>query len=101
VLPISVLLASPRGGEREGTSPVVPVLAIEIPSPLAAPEQATEDADTFLAASVTIVWFIDPVEKTAVVHDTDGSPRRLAIDDSPNGGTLLPEIEMSIADLFR
>lgn len=90
----------PKGIEREGVSLVAPDLAVEVLSPVDDPDQAAEDAETFLAAGITSVWVIDPAEQTTVAYDADRPGRRLTIQDALDGGRLLPEVHIPLADLF-
>jgi len=55
----------------------------------------------YLDAGARLVWIIVPQAKAATVYRADGSARLLREQDHLDGEDVLPELAISLAELFR
>jgi Uma2 family endonuclease len=79
---------------------VAPDLVVEILSP--SETAATLDAKwrDYRAAGTTLMWVIDPAERTVTVREADTPDRRLTASDTLSGGSVLPGFSIAVARLF-
>jgi len=78
-----------------------PDLAVEVLSPSNPRSEISAKTAEYLATGGRLVWVLDPATKTVMVHEADGSVRRLAEGDELNGGSLLPGFRCPVATLFE
>ena len=77
-----------------------PDLAIEVLSPDDPQEYVREKVAEWLEAGARAVWVVDPDERAVTVHERHRKPKHLAETETLRGGSLLPDFEMSVADIF-
>jgi Uma2 family endonuclease len=92
---------APEGEEEIGYPDVVPDFVVEILSPSNTSSMMAKKLKAYLATGVRLIWAIDPVHSTVVVHQGGGSPRVVGHDDVLDGGDVLPGLRLPIADIFR
>jgi Uma2 family endonuclease len=78
---------------------VAPDLVVEVLSPSDKPRKVAHKISTYLAANV-IVWLLDPEVQTVDIHTPGQSVMRLGIDDTLDGGTVLPGFQVAVKTLF-
>jgi Uma2 family endonuclease len=83
-----------------GFVPVPPDLAVEIVSPSDRPSLVTSKVLQYLAAGVSLVWVVEPDERTITVFARDGSRNVYRQDDEIDGGDIVPGLAASVGSLF-
>ncbi len=78
-----------------------PDLAVEILSPSDNPVHIQQKVRDYLDAGTHLVWVIVPQAKTVTVYRADGSARLLREQENLEGEDVLPELMISLAELFR
>ena len=91
------LLAWPR----EGFSRVVPDLVAEVRSPSDAWASVVAKGGVWLAHGVSVVWLVDPLERTVTTLRPAQAPEVAGAAGSFSGAPALPDLRISVADLFR
>ncbi len=82
-----------------GAVPQMPDLAVEVKSPDDSYKAMRERADYYLANGAQMVWLILTEKQTIEVHE----PRKitiLTVDDTLDGGELLPGFTLTVRTLF-
>ena len=91
----------PRGDTRNTLQfRVAPDLAIEILSPNQPMGRFTEKIQFYLLYGVRLVWVVDPAAETVTVLVSGEEPRTLSAGDTLDGGDVLPEFSIAVADIF-
>jgi len=85
---------------RRGYFPGYPDIAIEVISPTDEPAEIRTKMDLYERANVPLVWWINPVRRTATVQAVGKPIRHLTDMDSLNGELVLPGFEFPLAVLF-
>jgi len=85
----------------ESVPAVVPDLAIEVLSKSNTKNEMERKLDDYFAAGVALVWFIDPVLRTAEVYESRNERRIVSFGDSLSGGTVLPGFDLPLKQLFE
>ena len=80
---------------------VIPNLAIEVLSPGNTVAEMSRKLADYFAAGVELVWYLDPRKGTATVYQSPDSMVVLSGDAVLDGGEVLPDFSVSVADLFR
>lgn len=91
----------PPRSERRGFLELAPDLAVEIVSPSDRMRQVEMKIDEYLAASVRLVWVIEPRLRRATVHSVDRTPIVLEEDDDFDGEEVLPGFRLLVARIFE
>jgi Uma2 family endonuclease len=86
---------------REGYNPVAPDLAVEVdfPSTYASQAQLRIKIANYLAAG-TVVWLVLPETKMVEVYAPGQPVRLLRVDDTLDGGAVLPGFTLPLKDIF-
>lgn len=79
---------------------VVPNLAVEVLSAGNTKPEIDRKLDDYFRAGVELVWLIDSTAKTAIVYVERHDSSLLTLQDSLNGGSVLPGFELSLQQLF-
>lgn len=79
---------------------VVPNLAAEVLSKSNTKREMNIKREEYFKAGVELVWEVDPRKRTVVVYTSLTDPITLGIDDTLDGGTVLPGFELPLKDLF-
>jgi Uma2 family endonuclease len=85
----------------EGWVPVAPDLAVEVISPSETASDIAEKLRDYLAAGTSVVWIIDPVDRTVEIHVPDTPTRRLHLGDTLDGAPVLPDFACPVDELFE
>lgn len=88
--------------DDEGYNSIPPDIAVEVEHPVTtqSAEKLTLKIGNYLAAGTT-VWVIYPERKSAVIYAPGKSPRILTINDSLDGGDVLPGLSIPLNAIFR
>ena len=85
---------------REGSVPQMPELAVEIRSPSDSVKKLREKVDYYLANGSQLVWLVFPNKRYVEVYQLDGDMEVIFGDDSLDGGDVLADFTMPVADVF-
>ncbi len=85
---------------KEAVPLVVPNLAVEVLSKGNTRKEMAIKREEYFEAGVELVWEIDPKKRTVAVYTSPDDSSTLTIDDTLDGGTVLPGFELSLKDLF-
>ncbi|HYO89877.1 MAG TPA: Uma2 family endonuclease [Candidatus Limnocylindrales bacterium] len=77
----------------------MPDIAAEVKSPNDSYKTMREKADYYLANGSRIVWLIFPEERSVEVHQA-GMLEILGVNDTVDGGDVLPGLALPVRDLF-
>ena len=77
-----------------------PLLAVEVLSPNDTQKKTQAKVSDYLAAGVKLVWLIDPIFKTVVVHRPDAAPEMFSGGDEISGDPHLPGLRVQVSSLF-
>lgn len=80
--------------------PFAPDLAVEVILPNDKQVEIEEKIGQYIKAGTSMVIIIDVENEIVYVH-TPGSTRRLTVDDSLDGGDVLPGFSLSVRTLFE
>lgn len=81
-------------------NPVAPDLVVEVLSPGNTAKEIATKIVNYMTAN-TIVWLVDPDEKTIDVWIPGQPVKRLRAGDVLEGGELLPGFKLAVADIFE
>jgi Uma2 family endonuclease len=83
-----------------GFFPGAPDLAVEVLSPYDRATEVTAKVQDWLAVGCCLVWVVDPSTRTVTVYDAQETARVLAERDDLNGGEVLCDFRVTVAELF-
>jgi Uma2 family endonuclease len=89
----------PETGLPDGYVPFAPDLAVEVVSPNDDAETLEKKIGEYLKYGTKMVWVFYPNLKRAVVHTPSGS-YPVGIDDTLDGGDVLPGFKLPMRDFF-
>jgi len=92
-------------GGRVGTEAIPdlhPDLAVEVLSASNTDEEMAEKLNDYFESGCKLVWIIDPPTKTATVFTKPkyNSGQAITVEDSLDGGEVLPGFKLPLAELF-
>ncbi len=90
-----------RQTERSTLIDGVPTLVVEILSPSDTIEDINEKINAYLAARVTVIWIIDPYQRTVTVHQPDRDPRLFNVREELSAEPHLPGFRIPVARFFE
>lgn len=85
---------------RQRPKELVPDLAIEVLSPSNRPGEMFAKLKDYYFAGVKLVWYVDPRKRTIEVYTSVNDVMTLTINDTLDGGTLLPGFSVAVATIF-
>jgi Uma2 family endonuclease len=85
----------------KGSAPYMPDLAIEIKSPDDTIDQMREKADYYLKNGSKLVWLFYLEKRLVETHSAKTGTDILTIDDTLDGGDVLPGFKMPIRAIFE
>ncbi len=85
---------------HEPIAPWVPNLAVEIISQSNTKREMTDKAVVYFASGVELVWYVSPKSRTVDVYTAPDVFTTLGVDDSLDGGDILPGFSLSIQKWF-
>ncbi len=89
----------PTGDAAQHFADLAPDLAVEVRSPSDSMRELIAKADEYLAAGTSLVWLFDPQTKSVVVKTADGATT-LGLDDTLDGGDVLPDFRLPLRLIF-
>lgn len=97
------LWANTTSEEEDTANPIadlVPDLAVEIVSRSNTPKELARKRKEYFSAGTKVVWQIYPGKRLVEVYTSPTRFRTLGIDDTLDGGTLLPGFQLPLRTLF-
>jgi len=89
------------GAITKGYVAVVPDIVLETRSLNDTKREVADKVERWLEAGVRLVWDLDPEAKVLTVYRGGQPPTALGIDDTLDGGDILPAFTVPIAKIFR
>ena len=90
----------PQGEARRHFVPVAPDLAVEVISPSDRARDIAAKAAMYQEAGVPLVWLVDPETQTVTVLTLGQESVTLGVEDELDGGDVLPEFRVAVAEIF-
>ena len=84
---------------RQAYLDVPPDLAVEVLSPGNDPDEMSTKIVNYLRAGV-VVWLFSPEKRKATVYVPDAEPQPYTLDQSIDGGAILPGFTLMLKDVF-
>lgn len=84
---------------HEAYNPNAPDLAVEVLSPTDQESKLRIKVVNYLRAGTT-VWVVDPQQKLVEVFSPEQAPIILGLEDTLEGGQLLPDFSLPVKDIF-
>jgi Uma2 family endonuclease len=78
----------------------VPDFVVEVISRSNTPKEMARKRKEYFAAGTTIVWQVYPKTKTVEVYTSPGRFRTLGMNDTLDGGTIMPGFRLAVRTLF-
>ena len=85
---------------REGYNPIAPDLAVEVISPTDRQPAIRRKLAVYAEAGV-VVWLIYPSRRIIEIYAPDQPVEIVTIEDSLNGGDVLPDFSLPVRDIFE
>jgi Uma2 family endonuclease len=79
---------------------LAPDLVVEVVSPTDRPAKVARKVEDWLAAGVRLLWLFRPRDRTITVYAPGRPPVILRESDTLDGGDVLPDFRVAVADLF-
>ena len=77
-----------------------PDLAVEVRSPNDGKKRVEAKISSWLTLGASVVWLIDPIERTVEVRYKSGDRELLTQNDELTGGDLIPGFRVSVSEIF-
>jgi Uma2 family endonuclease len=84
-----------------GYMPITADLAVEVLSPNDVVGNLNEKIEDYLTAGFPLIWIVDRLTKTVMIHRKDGSVTKLHENDQITGESALPGFKCAVADLLK
>jgi Uma2 family endonuclease len=84
---------------RAAYNPLAPDLVVEVVSPTDIAKTTLEKVANYLAVG-TVVWLVYPDEQEIQVFEPGSTVKTLSIDDTLEGGKVLPNFKLAVKDIF-
>ena len=100
-IPDAAYISKARQPEQpsDAYNPLAPVLAVEVLSPTNDDEEMRVKVVNYLAAG-TEVWVVNPDKQRVDVHRPGQAVQVLRLDDTLDGGALLPGFTLAVREIF-
>lgn len=79
---------------------LIPNLAVEVLSRHNTPGEMRVKRHDYFTAGVQLVWEVDPVRRTVAVYTSETAVVTLGVDDTLDGGAVLPGFVLPLRELF-
>ncbi|HUG15529.1 MAG TPA: Uma2 family endonuclease [Thermomicrobiales bacterium] len=79
---------------------LAPDLAVEVVSPSDTVADVLDKVREYLDAGVRLIWVVQPSKRMVTVYTQDRTARVLYEDDTLDGGDVLPDFRLPVADVF-
>ncbi len=80
---------------------LVPDLVVEIVSPTDKYTDINNKVDAYLADGVKLIWIVDPQRQTIAVYEGNDIANTLRMGETLTGGTVLPDFELAVKQVFN
>ena len=90
----------PQGEARWHFARLAPDLVVEVLSPSDRAADMQAKAVMYQEAGVPLIWVVDPQAQTVTVLAQGQAPLELTATDALNGGEVLPDFQIEVAELF-
>lgn len=90
----------PAPEDQLGFLRLAPDLVVEVVSPFDRPGEVAAKTAMWLDAGVRLVWVLDPDDRTVTIHALGHPSRTLREGDELDGGDVLPDFRVPVAELF-
>lgn len=103
-LPDVAFISFERFGGKPPSEPIpsiAPDLAVEVLSESNTKKEIEKKVKEYLNSGTRLIWIIDPVTRSAVVHRPSAVPQQVAPDGVLDGADVLPGFALALVDLFR
>ena len=84
---------------RDTWVPQAPDLAVEVVSPTDGAKQIADKVVNYVHAG-TLVWYFYPDEQEVKVYEPGQPVKTLTINDTLDGGRILPSFNLALKDIF-
>ena len=91
---------APQGEARKHFPRLAPDLAVEVLSPCDRMAEALRKVALYLEAGVPLVWLVDPDSQSVTVFRPDAAPAIFHASDTLEGGDVLPDFRVPVAEIF-
>ena len=91
----------PTGDVPASFLELAPDLAVEVKSPGDSKREVREKAEQWLTAGTSVVWVLDPDDRTATVYALGRAPQVLTESESLTGRDLVPGFQVAVRELFE
>jgi Uma2 family endonuclease len=91
----------PPDEEQDRFLELAPDLVVEVVSPSDRWTEINDKVMEYLRHGVALVWIVDPRLQQVTVYAPDRGPRVVTIEDQLDGGEVLPEFRLSVAEIFE
>jgi len=91
----------PAEQEQIGPMPLAPDLAVEVRSPSNTLDELRDKARIYLAHGTALVWLVDPRTRSITAMTAGGQELTYGEGDELDGGDVLPDFSVAVAELFR
>jgi Uma2 family endonuclease len=88
----------PQEPEREVQG--APDLAVEVKTPTDSKRGLRQKTEDYLRFGTKMVWLVFPEEKRIEVYEPDQDVREFGIDDTLDGGDVLPDFKLAVREIF-
>lgn len=89
-----------KGQDLDAFLEGAPDLAVEVLSPSNTAAEMREKMTDYFGAGCRVVWIVDPMRKSVVIHRPDLGPVILAEDDNLTEEELLPGFSLPVREIF-
>jgi Uma2 family endonuclease len=90
----------PPGQTIEGYAEGAPDLCVEVLSKANTPAKIDKKLVEYFGGGSKLVWIVDPKGKTVRVHRSPKRSRLVKVDETLDGGDVLPGFTCAVADFF-
>lgn len=90
-----------QGGIPKQFYPGAPDLAVEVVSPGDTLNEVDEKVEEWLTHGTTMVWVVNPKQKTVSVYHVQRHPVILTADDDLEGWDVIPGFRIKVRDIFN
>lgn len=90
----------PQGEERWHFARLAPDLAVEVLSPTDRERDVQAKVAMYHEAGVPLIWIVDPRAQTVTVRALGQAPVTLTVADTLDGGEILPDLRIEVAEIF-
>jgi Uma2 family endonuclease len=86
--------------DTKGFIPIAPDLVVETLSPDDRASEVSAKIQWWLEHGVREAWVVDGHNQSVTVHRPDGAIRRYGLDETIEGGEVIPSLNLPLRDLF-